>query len=173
MAEMAAMGLDVVGAGVKAFGSMYGGKAQKQMYDYQAATLQAQAAAATQVANKLDIPAGEVRAQQAGMVGRAAVGRTLVRAGAGNVSTTMGSTAGVVRSQEAIAMQNEGIERANAARAAYGEEFRAAQMTSQAGVDIFAGKTAQTASYIDMASSIVGGASGVADKWYAGSLYQS
>jgi hypothetical protein len=111
-----------------------------------------------------DIASGEVKAQQAGLVGRAASGRQLVRPAAGNIAGR--SVADVQASQAAITAENEAIQRADAAHAAYGEQIQGAERTTAAGADIVAGRTAIAAGDVSALGSIAGGGTAVAKQWY-------
>jgi hypothetical protein len=151
-------------------GAIYGGKAQQNMYNYQAQVARQEAEIARQKANR-DIMAGEVRAQRSGLISAAAISRQNVREGAGNVSMTGPSATGVRMSQVAEGQEAQRIDRTNAAEMAYGEQVKAAGYEATAGMAETAAKTAKGAMWINIGSSIVGGAAGVADKWQAASLY--
>lgn len=165
-----AAGAGIVGTGVKAFGDYFSGQAQSNQFQYQAGVARANAILAKQDAIYAT-RVGEVEAQQQGMRGRAIVGRTTVGYGAGNISTATGSPSRVLSSETAITQANEGTVRANAAKRAYGFNVAAAEDTASAGaLDIAAG-TAKEASYMTMASTLIGGAGNVADKWLQAGQY--
>lgn len=160
----ASMGAQAAGTGIKAFGDWFSGQASSNQYTYQAGVARINAQLAKQDAIYAT-RVGEVEAQQQGMRGRAIVGRTTVGYGAGNISTATGSPSRVLASETAITQANEGTVRANAAKRAYGFNVAAAEDTASAGALDIAADTAKTASYINMASTIVGGSGNVADKW--------
>ncbi len=166
----ASMGAQAAGTGIKAFGDWFSGQAQSNQFQYQAGVAAANAQLARQDAI-YETRMGEVKAQQVGMRGRAEVGRTRVGYGAGNISTATGSPANVLRSETALTQADEATTRANAAKRAYGYNVAAAEDTAQAGMYRTAADTAVTASYINMASTIVGGAGNVSDKWLQSGQY--
>jgi hypothetical protein len=167
MVMIGSMVATAAGAGIQAYGSYQGGQAQSKYYQYQAGVNNALAGVAQQNAN-WDFASGEVKAQQAGLVSRAAAGRETVSAGARNIGMG-GSTAQVLASQHAIGAENQAVLRADAAHAAYGEEVQAAERTATAGADVFAGRTAIAAGDIGALGSIASGVGSVAGKWYTAS----
>ena len=157
-------GLSGLGAGVQAWGDWFSGQAQSNMYKYQAGVALANA----QIAKQDAIYAtsiGEVEAQQSGMRTRAQVGATRVGYGAGNISTATGSAARVIRSETALGQANEATIRASAAKRAYGFNVAAAGDIATAGADQAAASNAVTASYFNIASTIIGGAGQVATQY--------
>ncbi len=168
--SMFAVGSSVAGTAIKAYGDWFAGDAQAKQAQYQAELARVNARLAKQDAI-YETQRGEVQAQQVGLKERARVGATKVAFGAGNIDVATGSPAKVVSSEIAIGQANEATVRANAAKRAYGFNVAAAQDITQAGIFDTAASTAKTASYINMASTIVGGAGNVADKWLQGSQY--
>src|ERR1700726_3196065 len=102
--SIGSMVLGGAGAGVSAFGSLFQGDAQSNMYKYQAGVARVNAAVATQDANYAR-EAGEVEAPNAGMRTRAEVGSTRAGMAAGNVAINSGSGARVVSSEIAIGQE--------------------------------------------------------------------
>lgn len=160
--SIVAMGASAGGAIISGIGSTFAGKAQANMYGYQAGLAQQNALLAKQDANYAT-ETGEVEAQQAGMKGRAQVGQTRAAFGASNVSG--GSQDRVLASETDITQDNEALIRANAAKRAFGFNVQAAKDTAQSSVYRTAAETSETSGEIGMLSSIIGGAGNVASKW--------
>jgi hypothetical protein len=152
-----------IGAGVTAYGQYQQGQATARRMGAEADVNTKLAGIALGNA-QYDIASGEVKAQQAGLVGRAASGRIAAFGGARNISGR--SLTDVQGSQAAITAENEAIQRADAAHAAYGEQVQAAEKTTAAGADIVAGRTAIAAGDVSALGSIASGAGSVAGKWY-------
>ena len=107
--SIGSMVLGGAGAGVSAFGSLFQGDAQSNMYKYQAGVARVNAAVATQDANYAR-EAGEVEATNAGMRTRAEVGSTRAGMAAGNVAINSGSGARVVSSSNSMSAGPAGSE---------------------------------------------------------------
>ena len=152
-----------IGTGVTMYGQYQQGQATAARNMANAANNQALAAVAMKNA-QYDIASGEVKAQQAGLVSRAALGRIGAFAGARNIAGA--SLEDTKKSQLAIGTENQAIQRADAAHAAYGEDIQAAERTAQASGDIFAARTATSAADIAMLGSFASGVGSVAGKWY-------
>jgi hypothetical protein len=165
-------GGSIAGTALSVMGQIYGGKAQQNMYNYQAQVKRQEAEIARQKAHR-DIMAGEVRAQQAGLVGAANISRQNVREAAGNVSLTGASATGIRMSQLGETQETERIARTNAAEMAYGQDVKAAGYEAEAGQYTTAAQTAKQAMVWDVAASVVGGATNVADKWQQASMYEA
>lgn len=150
---MISMGAAAAGGGIAAFGKMQEGAATAEMYKYKAAVAQQNAAYQRQ--------AGEIAAQRAGMKSRFELGQTLAAQGASNLDVARGSAPLVRQGMQDVARQEQGIIRSDYARRAWGEE-------AEAKLDVAAAKQAKTAGYVGAASSILGAASSVSDKWMMG-----
>ena len=159
-----ALGSTAAAGGVSALGSLFGGQATSQSYQYQAQIAQINAQVAKQNAAYAQ-ETGEVEAQQSGMQTRAQIGQTKAIQGASGLDVNTGSGAAVRGSEAEIGVENQNITRANAAKQAYGYEVNAAQFTNQGSLDIASGANAVTASYFSAGSSILGAAGSVAGKW--------
>ena len=159
-----ALGSTAAAGGVSALGSLFGGQATSQSYQYQAQIAQINAQVAKQNAAYAQ-ETGEVEAQQSGMQTRAQIGQTKAIQGASGLDVNTGSGAAVRGSEAEIGVENQNITRANAAKQAYGYEVNAAQFTNQGSLDIASGANAITASYFSAGSSILGAAGSVAGKW--------
>ena len=160
------IGATAAGTGIGAIGSLFQGKAQSNMYNYQAGVAKVNATLAKQDANYAT-EAGEVETQQIGMRGRAQVGATRAGIGAGNIDTTgtCGCSESRYRQRLAITQENEAVTNANVAKRAYGFNVKAAQDTTQAGAYGVAAETSTEAGEIGAASTVIGGAGSVASKW--------
>jgi hypothetical protein len=164
---MAAVGMaaNVAGGVVGAVGSEYGAKATASQQNYQAAIADMNAKVAEQDAAYAEA-AGETRAQEIGMRGRAQFETTRAGFGASNVSGK--SQSNVLKSETAITQFEEASTRADAAKQAYGYRVKAASDTAQAGAYRAGAGTALVAGDIGAVSSILGGVAGVSSKWTQG-----
>lgn len=153
---------NVAGGVVGAYGAEYGAKATAAQQNYQAAVADMNAKVAEQDARYAEA-AGETRAQEIGMKGRAQVGTTRAAFGTSNVRGA--SQANVLKSETAITQFEEDATRANAAKQAYGYRVKAASDTAQAGAYRAGAKTALVAGDIAAVSSVLGGVAGVSSKW--------
>ena len=156
------------GAGISAFGALSGGRAQSQMYQYQAGVANLNSQIALQNRDYA-LATGDVEAAKYGMQARSRMGAIRAGEGAQNIDVGSGSKALVQEGQQTVA----GIDLAqianNAARKAYGYTVEATQDTAQAQIDTQAASDASTAGGIKALASLVSGAGSVASKWYQGS----
>lgn len=158
------MGASAAGGAVGAFGNLFQGGAQSNMYKYQAGVARVNATVAKQDADYAR-EAGEVEATNSGMRTRAEVGSTRAGMAAGNVDINTGSGARVVKSEIAIGQENQATLRANAAKRAYGFDVKAAGDTATAGALDIAATTSKESGDINAISTIIGAAGNVASKW--------
>lgn len=158
------IGAGVASGGIGALGSLFQGKSQSNLYNYQAGIAQQNAALATQDANYA-ISTGEIQTQQVGMQTRAQVGATRAGFGASNVDVNSGSSSKVISSETSIGQENEAVTSANAAKRAFGFNVKGAMDTGQAGVYSTAATNSTTAGEFGAASSIIGAAGNVSSKW--------
>lgn len=161
---IAGMAGSAVGGLLGAFGSVYKGQAQANMYNYQAGIAQMNQQISLQNAD-YERNVGEVQAQESGMKTRAQVGQTEAAQAGSGLDVNRGSAAAVRSSEIEIGQQDENIIRANAARRAYGYEVEATQESAQAGLYRMAAETSQTSGDIGAATSLLSGGTSVADKW--------
>lgn len=166
----AGMAASAAGGILGAIGSLFSGKSQSAMYNYQAGIAQANATIAKQNANYATA-AGEVEAQESGMRTRAQVGATKAGISAGNIEISTGSPAGVISSETEIGQQNAAVIRANAAKRAYGFNVTGAEDVAQAGALRSAASTSTTSGYLGAASSIISAAGSVSSKWLQAGQY--
>ncbi len=164
--SLAAVGIGASAAGgaTGVFGSLFKGKAESNMYNYQAGVAQVNATVAKQD-SEYARAAGEVEAKNAGIKTAAEVGSTRAGMAAGNVDINSGSGARVVASETEVGQQNQATIRANAAKRAYGFDVKAAEDTAQAGAYDAAASNATTAGDISAISTAIGTAGSVASKW--------
>ena len=158
------MGASVLGAAVSAYSNIYSGKANRNQANYLAAVNQARAQA-EKVMSAQSRMGGEVKAQQYGLMGAAERSRFEASTGARNVALTGAAATGVSRSITAVTQENERIARYDAARLAYGEDWKGAAATADANIQKITAQTAMTTAYLGAITSITGGAVSVADKW--------
>jgi hypothetical protein len=167
------IGAGVAGGATGAFGSLFQGQSQSNMYKYQAGVAQVNAAVAKQDATYAT-EAGEVEATNAGMRTRSEVGSTRAGMAAGNVDINSGSGARVVASETEIGQENEATIRANAAKRAYGFNVKGAEDVAQAGAYDVAATTSLESGDIGAISSVIGTAGSVSSKWLqAGQVFGS
>lgn len=154
------------GAGgiTNAIGSLFGGSAQSNMYQYQAGIAAMNAQIAKQNAS-YDLAVGEVQAQQSGMKTRAVLGATRAAQGASGLDLNTGTAVQVRASEAELGAEDMALIRSNAAKRAYGDEVEAVQDTAQSQLDTYAASNARTAGMIGAFSSVLGAGGSVASKW--------
>lgn len=163
----AGIGATIGGGLSSAIGSLMGGTAQQQYYDYQAGVARMNAAIAEQNANYA-INIGEIQAQQSGLAGAQQMGRIVAGQAASGLDVNSGSNKQVQQSQLGITRTNETSIRSTAAKTAFNYQVEGAQFSAQSTADIQAGKNAETAGMIGAESSIIGAASSVSSEWLKG-----
>ena len=109
--------------------------------------------------------AGEVGAQQKGMEGRFRLGQTKVIQSGKGLDVNTGSNAAVQEAEHEISQYDQSMIRSNAAHRAYGFETEAVGKEAEAGLLDMGVESVNTAGNYAAASSILGGATSVADKW--------
>lgn len=158
------IGSTALGGATSAIGSIISGNASKQMYDYQSGIAQMNERIAKQDASYArDV--GETEAQASGMKTRFTLGKIVSTQAGSGLDVNSGSNLRVQESEQEIGTHDESVIRSTAAKRAYGYEVEAAQASAQGQVYKMAGKNAQVAGEIGAATSILGSASSVADKW--------
>ena len=145
-----AMAATAVGAGVSMAGQYQAGQAQAAEYNYRQNV-------ENQFANALDVRAnalqaeGGVKQRMVGVSGAEAISAQNVFEGAKNVSLT-GPAAGMIRASQIGKTQYEqGVALYDAAQAAYGERFQAAERRAGAGLYGMAAQEAPIAADYEMA----------------------
>lgn len=162
-----ALGASLLSGVVGAGGAIYGGMAQKSMYDYQANVAQMNAKIAQQNA-AYEVAQGETQAQIQGMKTRATVGAIRAQQGASGLDINTGSSVEVRAGESEIGAFDQAVIRSNAQRRAYGFEVEAAGDVAQAALDREAGNTAELAGDIGGVSSLLGGIGSFGSKWLQG-----
>ena len=158
------IGASAAGGGVSALGALQSGQAANSMYQYKAGVAAINEKIAKQNA-EYTLKVGETEAQASGMKTRFAVGSSRVAGGASGLDVNTGSKSRVIESTEAIGEQNQAVVRSDAAKRAYGYEVEAMQDTAQGQLYKMAGEQSVTASKYGAASSVLGAAGSVSDKW--------
>lgn len=160
-----AMAGTAAGAGVGAFGAITGGNAQAGMYEYQQGVAKINQQIQKQNADYARAT-GEVEASVEGAKNRQAVGGIRAVQGASGVDVGSGSATQVQEGQRQQGEFDQAIIRSNAAKKAYGYEVEATQSEAQANIYGMAAKNSKTAGLLGAFTSILGGATSVAGKWY-------
>lgn len=161
------LGATLAGGLLSAFGAGASGKAQQQMYNYQAQVAQINAQIDKQNA-EWALHKGDVEGVQYGMQAAQRFGQIRAAQGASNIDVNTGSAADVQRSQRTITRMDESQIRENAAKTAYDYNVRSTMDTNQATLDVIAGKNAKLAGDISEAGSIIGTAGSISSKWLQG-----
>lgn len=157
--------------GVSALGASSAASSKAQMYQYQAG-ISAMNTKIAQQNSDYALETGETKAQQVGMETRYQVGQARVARGASGLDVNTGSNEKVIESVEEIGQHNEAITRSDAAKRAYGYQVEAAQSTAQGQLYEMSASDAITAGKYQVASSLLGSAGSVSDKWLsAGSKF--
>jgi len=161
------IGATIAGGVTSAIGSLFGGSAQEQYYNYQAgiARLNSQIA---QQNSTYAINVGEIQAQQEGLAGGQQMGRIVAGQAASGLDVNSGSNKQVQQSQVGIERTSTTAIRSNAAKVAYNYRVQGSEFTAEAAADVMAGKNAQTAGQIGAISSILGSATSVSSQWLKG-----
>ncbi len=163
---LAAISLAATAAGgaASATGSIMSGQANAKSYQYQAGIAKMNEQVAKQDAD-YSRAVGETEAQKSGMATRFTLGKIKAAQSGSGLDINTGSAKAVQESEQEIGSHNEAVIRSTAAKRAYGYEVEAAQASAQGEIYKSAAKNAQTAGYIGAATSILGSASSVSDKW--------
>lgn len=167
-AGFAGIGQTLLGGLTSAFGSLFKGDAEKQMYDYQAGVARLNAQIAQQnSAYALQI--GEQQAQGVGLQGGQRMGQIKAAQAASGLDVNSGTAVDVRASQKEWTGIQTAAVRSSAAKTAYNYQVQSVQFGAQAQLDTLAGQNARSAGMIGAASSIVGTASSVSSEWMRGS----
>jgi len=162
--SLGTLALTAAGAGVSAFGASESAHATANMYQYKAAVAQANQQIAHQNALRAR-EVGDIDVQRAGLKGGQQLGQMTVDQGASGLALGSGSAALTRKSQLAGIQSNEGTIAADASQKAYGYEVDAMNYSAEGGLDKMSASNALAAGQWQVASSLLGGATGVADKW--------
>ena len=153
-----------MGSPVVAIGMLVKGFADAASYKYQAGVAAVNQKIAMQNA-EFSRAVGESKAEISGIKTAQEVGKTKVAQGASGFRAGEGSGAKVIESEQMIGAAEQNTIRSNAARAAYGHEVEALNFGAQSTLYSRASSNAKVSAFIDAGSSLLGGASGTADKW--------
>ena len=168
-ADVGAIGIGstIAGGLAGAIGSLFGGSAQQQMYDYQAGIAKLNAQIAEQNA-VYATQAGEAQAMQAGLAAGQQMGRIKAAQSATGLDVNSGTNKQVQQSQAGITSETLSAIRSNAAKTAYDYRVSAVSDIAQANLDTLAGQNARRAGMISAESSLIGMASSVSSEWLKG-----
>lgn len=154
----------ILGGIVSASGAKASGKAAQQMGMYQAGIAKINADISRQNANYVR-QQGEVQAHRYGMGARARMGEIEAGQGASGLDISSGSSKAVRESAKIVSDMDMAQIRQNAAKAAYDFDLQAQSHELESVGSMLGAKTAERAANINAASSIIGSAASVADKW--------
>lgn len=158
------IGATAGGGILSAVGNIMGAAGKSSMYNYQAGVAAINQKIAKQNA-AYQRQVGELQAQSAGLKARGEIGLVKATQGARGFDVAKGSNEAVRDSMQDIASHEQKVIRANAARRAYGDELKAMEFGTQAGMASAAADYAVTEGVIGTASSILGTVSSVSSKW--------
>ena len=162
------IGGSLFGAATSAAGAQNQAQSTQQMYNYQAGVSAVNAQIAQQNANWA-LATGEQSAAQQGMQWRSQIGKATAAFGASNLNVNTGSAAQVISSMHELSSNSQTATRSSADQRAYGFEVQGAEDTAQSQLDLQAGSNAIKAGQYNVASTIIGGATSVASKWFQAS----
>ena len=161
----AGIGSSLIGAGVSYMGAQQQGAAARQAADYQAAVARNNAILAERQAQdslqRGQIAEAQKRQETALLAGR----QKAVMAGNG-VDLTFGSAVDILGDTAALGEQDALTVRSNAEREALGYRQQAGNYRSDAQMSEMKGASAQSAAQTQGFTSLIGGATGVADQWF-------
>lgn len=110
--------------------------------------------------------AGDINAEISGVKSRQEIGGTKARQGATGLDVNTGSAAQVREDQGAVAKFEQGMIRYDASKTAYGYEVKAATDEAESRMMEAAARSSEKAGRLGIISSILGGATSVAGKWF-------
>lgn len=163
---IAGTGASILGGVLGASGAMKTGAAAKQMGMYQAGIAKLNADISRQNAAYAQF-AGDIQARQYGMGARARMGEILAGQSASGLDVGSGSAKDVRASAKLVSDMDMAQIRANAAKTAYDYEIQAQSHEVEAAGQMMGANVSAQAGRINAMTSILGGASSVADKWLA------
>lgn len=161
---VASAGSAVMGA----MGAAAGARAQAAQANYQAAIARFNQKIALQNRD-YQLAKGETEAQLYGRQAEQRMAQIRARIGASGVDIGSGSPQDVLTSQQLVTDTDMRQIRANAARAAYGEEIKGVEAGAQADMYTQASKNIQSAAPWAVAGSLLSGVASVSSKWLQGS----
>ncbi len=152
------------GSLLSAFGNLAQGKAQSQMYQYQAGVAQFNQKIAKQNEDYA-LAVWEQEAGRYGMKARQQIGTTRAIKGASNLDVNSGSAAETVASERTVAGMDMATIRQNAARTAYGYKVEGVKYGAEAGMYQSAASNVSKASKLAAFGSLLSGVTSVSSKW--------
>jgi hypothetical protein len=158
------MGASAAGAGISFLGAKEQGAAEQQMYAYKAAVAQQNQKIAAQNAQNAIVTGGN-QAMFSGLKAAQQMGLITAEQAASGIALTGGSAADVRKGQLMGAQTEEAQIRNEAAWRAHGFQVEGLTQQEAATMDVMSGQAAKTAAGYQEASSLLGGASSVSDKW--------
>ncbi len=163
-------GMNILGGLTSAGGIAASGQAQTQMLQYQAAVANMNAQIAEQNANYA-IQYGESQAQKYGLSSRQQFGQIVAGQAASGLDVSSGSAKQVQESQHLVSTMDLNQIRTNAAKTAYDYQVSAANYRAQAALNLMGAQNTQAATATNVASSLLGTAGSVSEKWLTASQY--
>lgn len=159
------IGTTLAAGAVSAVGASYQASANANMANYQAAVARNNALIAQHNAD-YELERGEVEAQRQALKDKAERGQIVAAIGASGLDLSSGSAADVRTSSEKLGQYNQAIIRSDASRKSYA--YLTQKMEQQAESQLYSAKAkyAKTAGEFGVASSLLGTAASVSDKWY-------
>ena len=161
---IAGMGLSLLGAGAQASGAKQQANAQAQAALYRAQVADENAKIAEQY-KLYELGMGQYDAQQQGQKTAQVVGTQAAIQSASRLDVNMGTPVAVRARAAEVGMMDSLTLLADAQRKAFGYEMDAYNSRNEAGLLRLEARNAKKAGKIGVASSLLGGAAGVADKW--------
>jgi hypothetical protein len=161
---IAALAAGGISTAVSVMGAYEQGQAQKRNADYQAKVADMNATISKQNAN-YEMALGEQRNEQQQTKAKAAVGSIVANQGANGLDVNSGSNLAVQTGAEEMGALDSQTIKNNATRTAYNYQVQATEATAQGQLDRAEGSQAQLSSYLNMGSSLLGGASSVGDQY--------
>jgi hypothetical protein len=158
-----AVGGQLLGAGISAYGAYESGQANAAALNYQAQVAEYNAGQARQNA-QWEMQAADTSAINSELKTRAAVGATKAGQAASGIDVNSGSAPEVRAGMAEFGMLDALNTRSTGARQAYGYEVAATSDEAQAALDKAEASQAKTAGGISAISSLISGASGAASK---------
>lgn len=152
-----ALGLMAVGGAVGTYGAIQAGDAAKGSANYNAKVAQRNSAVSQENAT-IASQSGEAQAGIQGQKTKATVGAITANQGASGVDIGSGSATDVRSSARELGELDALTIRSNAAREAYGYQVQGKNQEAQGTLDIFEGKAAKAASYVNAGSTFLGAA---------------
>jgi hypothetical protein len=161
------MGSSLAGGVLSAFGSMNQGRAQSDMYQYQAGLARMNADIATQNA-VYSRQQGELQAGKYGLKAAQQMGQIKTGQAASGLDVNSGSAVEVRKGQETVTHLDMDQIRSNAAKTAYDFDVQSENFRSQASIYDASAENSSRAGMLGALSSIVGTAGSVSSRWLQG-----